>query len=1017
LWISIVGAAKANGVEYTCYRLTSPPVIDGDLSDWPKLPVLFLGRQDQVASGEWKGPDDLYGSIRLGWNDKGLYFAIDVVDNEVIQNLPDASAETIWSQDAIQWAIDISGTGTTGYDGDDYEYGFGKTSGGPCVYRYHVSSAALVPGKTEQVPLAVKKTNTGVAYEAFVPWEQLIPLRGQSGQKIGFTILIQDADGSGKKTLEWTPGINAGKAPGQFGHLKFSGAAAGEGSGTFFISGQTSLHTDPVKYQVLTDGNMGRLVWRLEDSQKKTVASGTRPTVPFEFTLQPKQLKPGSYTLMVQVENEKSSEPITASMAIERVDVESIGRLMDKNKTQMEELRKLIAAAGKKGIETAYAQATMTVADIFLPFIDEDLKKERKSLALRNTMVLATELDKHLQSLDRQMKNGPDDFLRVPRPDMLKVRVKDGEFMVGDEPVMLVGMTTWMWEIFKDREKFAPLGFNAMRINLEPISFFNDKGEIPADFPWWAVTESVKVFRSMNISTGFTAHLSQIQSTLKKKTPNATMTDLRKEYSSYLNTLVNERVGKDKIFYYTIATEGHRPVPNLEESLVEYRAWLKSEYGTIEQYNRICGMTFTDFAQVDLPAAEGSEKNPARRYDRAAFCSKRAGEELARAGKAVKAADPNAIAGGYISYLMMDDETDFYRHAGGAGLDPELDIAGYDICDGDTAGNFTSDKYAMSTIHWLAMFRDLFAGLGRGKPQFDGEYHFCNDRRAYPDGWVPAIYLQGYIHGLSGTYGWGWIRDNDMDSAVLMDAKIATELSETALTLRRLAKPITAFHKQQPKVAILYSYPSTSAGPAKESSPAFGSHQTQMKTVYEGLFFDGIKQGFISERQVEQGLLDQYKLLIVPAASRVSDKVVEQIQQFAAQGGTVLLVGDCFRYDHRSWPRKMKISGKGVVNLALFSRPEVARTKILPWLEKLDLLPAVKVETKGSTHPVVEWQIARNGGEEFLYLLNMGHKPVTVNLTKSGKPITGVDLITNRSVGPAESLRSLEVRLLKLVNQ
>ncbi len=1014
--ISVFGSDRP---QYTCYRLAKAPVIDGDLADWPKLPVIFLGRQDQVSSGDWKGPDDTHAAIRLGWDDKGLYFAIDVTDNEVIQNLPDASAEGIWSQDSIQWAIDMSGTGTTGYDGDDYEYGFGQTAGGPCVYRWHVSSSALVPGRTEQVPLAVRKTDRGVIYEALVPWEQVISLRTTPGQKIGFTILVQDLDTGGKKTIEWTPGISAGKAPGQFGYVVFSGAAAGEGEKNVFIAGQTVLSADPVKFQIISDGSAGveRVAWRVTDARGKTAASGIRDIAPFEINLNPKKLKPGSYTLSADVTIKNSDKPASASMTLERVDVEAISGFREKIKTQTTSLAKSIAQARTRKIETAYAEAALAVAELFAPFIDEDLQKDRKNLALRNVMVISESLDRQIRSLDRQMQNGPDERLRVPRPDILKIQSKDGEFYVGDEPVMLVGVSAWQWDFYRDREKFARLGYNTVRANVEPLAFFNDKGEIPADFAWWSVTQPVETLRSMNVAAGITAHASQIHSVMAKKYPTVTTDIRRKEFSNYLNTLINEQVGKSKIFYYTVATEGQRPVPNPQEHLNEYRAWLKSEYGSIDKYNRVCRTTFTDFSQIDFPGDK--EKNPARRYDRITFPKKLVGDELAWCAREVKRYDPNALVGGYISYLMMDDEADYEGP-----LDPELDIQAYDVCDGDTAGNFTSRQYAMNTIQWLAMFRDLFAAFGRGKPQFDGEYHFANERRAYPDGWVPAIYFQGYVHGLSGTHAWVWVRTDTVDSAILLDARVAMELSETALNLRRLARPLVAFHKEPPRLAILYSHASTPAAPVptKKAHPGdFGrevsTHLRQMKTVYEGLFFDGVKQGFITERQIEQGGLDPYKLLVVPAADYVSDKVVDQVRQFAARGGTVLLVGNCFGFDHRSQPRSVKPDAKGIIALNSFGRPQAAREKLLPYLKNLGLTAPVTVTTDGADHPTVEWQYAKDKSGEYLFLLNIGHKPATVNITRAGNPITGTDLITGKTVPATEQLKSLDVRLVILAKQ
>jgi hypothetical protein len=986
---------------YTCYRLAKAPVIDGDISDWPNLPVIFLGRQDQVSSGNWKGPDDCHALIRLGWDDKALYFAIEVTDDHLTQDLPDSGAEGIWSQDSVQWAIDLSATGTLGYDGDDYEYGFGKTASGPCVYRWHVSSASLVPGKTDQVSLAIKKTKTGLVYEAAVPFEQLIPLRPTPNMQIGFTLLIQDADPAGKKTLEWTSGISAGKAPGQFGLLVFSPATATSGSGDIFLSGQSKIGSDPVTYEVVAPGLNGptTLAWKLTASTGRTVASGTTEAAPFRFSLTPKKIKPGSYTLSAEITGKTLTKPLQTGIPVERIEVELTQFLQEKIKQQITELKKVIARAGKKKIETAYAEAARTVAELYLPFIEDDLKKNHQALALRNAKSITAGLEEEKTDLLRQIQNGPDEFLRIPRPDMSKLIIKEGEFYVGNHPVLLVGMASWMWQIREDRDRFAALGYNTIRPNIEPVSICNDQGKIPTDFPWWGMLDSIRAARSGNMSIGTLAHASQVWSVLGQKGRSVTTPNFKQGYIDYLTTLI-QHLGKGTFFYYTIATENQRPRPAVAEHLDLYHAWLKSEYPSIQNYNQVCGKNFKTFSEVDFPSS--GEKNPARRFDQAAFTAKLNADLLKWSADQVRKLDPNTAVGAYITWLDMDDESDFFS----AGLDPELDLQAYDICDADTAGNFAGRKFAMDTTIWLAMYRDLMGGLAPGKPQFDGEFHFVNERRSYPDNWTRAIYFQAYLHGISGTYAWIWLHNDTVDSAVLLDAQVTRDLSRTALDLRRLAQPIAVFHKEQPQVAILYSHPST---PYR--------HLNQMKTVYEGLFFEGIKLGFISERQIERGNLSQYKLLIVPAAGHVSDKMVDEVNRFAQNGGQVLLAGNCFTNDHRSQPRVFSVTTKNIQPFPAFENPTQARAALAPILAKLKLLPPVQVKSAGSGFPVVEWRYAKApDGTEFLYLLNMGHTPVTVNLSKSEKPLSGTDLITGKDQNSTLILKSLDVKFLKLKN-
>jgi beta-galactosidase GanA len=257
---------------------------------------------------------------------------------------------------------------------------------------------------------------------------------------------------------------------------------------------------------------------------------------------------------------------------------------------------------------------------------------------------------------------------------------------------------------------------------------------------------------------------------------------------------------------------------------------------------------------------------------------------------------------------------------------------------------------------------------------------------------------------MSGSFSWAWSRSDTIDSAILLEAEVALEYSRTALDLRRLAKPIIAFHKVEPQVAMLYSHCST---PYR--------HLRQMQTVYEGLFFEGTKVTFISDRQAEQGRLERFKpkLLIVPAASHVSDQAMERIKNFADNGGMVLLVGGCFKFDQRGKLREKKIGSERMKPMAAFDTAGEARTSLKPWLEKLGTVPPVRVETTGSPFPVVEWRYAKEGNNNLVYLLNMGHKPVRVTLWKDGKKVEGKDLIDGNKFGPAGVLKSLDVRLVK----
>ncbi len=77
-------------------------------------------------------------------------------------------------------------------------------------------------GKNETVSVAIKRDEdqNETIYEALISWSDLAPLTASEGAKIGFSMLVNDNDGQGRKGwIELTPGIGTGKDPSQFAVL------------------------------------------------------------------------------------------------------------------------------------------------------------------------------------------------------------------------------------------------------------------------------------------------------------------------------------------------------------------------------------------------------------------------------------------------------------------------------------------------------------------------------------------------------------------------------------------------------------------------------------------------------------------------------------------------------------------------------------------------------------------------------------------------------------------------------
>jgi len=183
------------------------PSVDGDLADWAGIVPICLHRPEQVVYEGWGGASDLSARFWTAWDEKHLYFAAEVQDDAFHQ--PHAAAE-MYRGDSIQIAFDVLKKNRY-----DYEYGFALTPAGLQAYCWHPKGA-----DTSTIKLVAKKGTSGVNYEAAIPWENLKPFSVASGRKMGFTMMVNDADGAKREGwIEWTPGIGKSKDPSAYGTL------------------------------------------------------------------------------------------------------------------------------------------------------------------------------------------------------------------------------------------------------------------------------------------------------------------------------------------------------------------------------------------------------------------------------------------------------------------------------------------------------------------------------------------------------------------------------------------------------------------------------------------------------------------------------------------------------------------------------------------------------------------------------------------------------------------------------
>lgn len=208
--VTVVPAATATlpteetAVSATIPRAASPPVIDGDLTDWPGRPLAASIYQVYNAP-TWDGTDDLAASWRLAWDDTALYVAVEVTDDRHVQT---QTGNLIYRGDSVEIQLDTNREADLGSElsPDDYQINLspGDFAGlPPSAFQFQATTAGSMRDAPVQSPLpvAARLTEAGYILEAAIPWAALA-MAPVSGQSIGIALNVSDNDEPGTAVQE-----------------------------------------------------------------------------------------------------------------------------------------------------------------------------------------------------------------------------------------------------------------------------------------------------------------------------------------------------------------------------------------------------------------------------------------------------------------------------------------------------------------------------------------------------------------------------------------------------------------------------------------------------------------------------------------------------------------------------------------------------------------------------------------------------------------------------------------------
>lgn len=1013
-------------------RFPIPPIIDGDLSEWARVPTLTLSAED-ARGGRYGGTADLSAVCRWGWDGRALYFAAEVQDNHAAFLQDTKALGNLWQYDSIQMAFDAAQDAKTpNYAGDDYEYGFGLTAAGPKAYRW-VTGNNLPLGDVPNIAIAGRRDEARrrTIYEAAIPWTELLPFSPRS-RTCGMTVIINDNDGDGPQRtwLEWTPGIAGPKDPSAFGELALIDEPPAATEVVAWLVGDKDLSDRDVADFVLnleTPKPPGTVTlrWTLAFAGKE-VARGELPAnlattsnqIPLHIPLQNTRF--GSLTLQTEVRQD-GKLIASAQCTFARYALTALQERLSRIKAQQLVLWERVNTWRQRGGHGDYPRATIGTAGEFVTYCADDLEKRLCERAEKVMDELEKMLGEAAKELDTLAADPARDWV-VPSFSQKRLTVRDGAFWDGDRPVFLLGFCGW-WQMWTSCRRLADIGMNLAEDSIvAPFALFPENTAQPihnmvegTDWAWLRGDE--KNFRYSRMIA-----CNQLPDYFSKQHPDAAgggwsgfctlHPDLRAFEARYLGTIAEIAARHYSPGVYVLWGENGHALTRHPLEVAAFRKWLEHKYARLADLTAAWGTTFTSFADVGNGDRSDS---PVAWYDRGVFNQRLFTEWSSWLVQQVKAKDPQALCTSYPSLLSFDDSSDF-----SAGIDMEALCQVFDVNACDTAAlDYGGKRWAMTSITGFAMPQEMLQAFNPEHPNYDPELHLVNLQQPYPAAYVGAVLWQGFLHGLSAASAWVYERRDGIDSMLTFQPRVMEAYLRTGLDLRRLVEPVRTFQRASAEVAILHSQASVAYNP---------QHLPEMRAAYEGTFFLDAKVTFVTELTVLRSGLGGLKLLLLPSTSHVPAPVADAIRNWIGDGGTVWLIGNCLTHDTASrplppWPdfRPARVGG------ADLQRATLGKGQVVKMQSQSELDPyrtvgeALLAETRvtrprrvvgpdGKGLDGVEFRLVKRDGRELMYFINMNKATVSVNLDpRPAGPVR--DLLNGGAIQFPIKLAPLEVAL------
>ncbi len=560
---------------------------------------------------------------------------------------------------------------------------------------------------------------------------------------------------------------------------------------------------------------------------------------------------------------------------------DSVRLLRGEAEKEYQSLKAAIASSEIMGLDTIYSQAELVTAELgiyfrpLLAWFNNDREKEvmfryvvQSCRRERDRLERLLTGEVRLPERDDTQTAGP---LVPPYPQLHGLSMEDGFFQDAQRrPLFIIslhGPSLALQRFFATPEQhiesYSVGGGSRWTVDTSPVY------EVFQKYP-----DSHRVGWD-----GWCGHLIRDLDSMGGKKENTVIClespQIRAAVERYIEREAQQWLKNPNLLYNIMAYE-LQYICYCERSQQMFRAWLEKKHQNLEHLNYAWGANYKSFENIVAPPTKNARPLPgtnrAQWYDWACFNQDRFSDYLVWVKSVIRRYDQVTplAAGGSFSML--------YGGNGTSGIDEEQIINRVDdVIIHEGSGS--------------TMGMDLQLALSeKAKPLCDPEMSLGEVRYLLPH----------MLHGKSVMQLWHWPDQPPNEYPHLINDSPAhgwrfplsdvSALFRAVLDGRRLSQEIAAFPAAQAQVALLYSKTSMLQLPPEMLTWHTTPYLRELENCYEASRFLDTRITFVSEKQILDGKLAAFKILVVPAASHMRAEVVESMNRFVEQGGSLILL-------------------------------------------------------------------------------------------------------------------------------